>query len=668
MFKRVTIVALVVAAFLVLAVPAMAFSGYRDDYSPAELCTGCHPAVAGEWSETGHAVAGSHGQGARLPYGSSCGGCHTGNYDPSKVVPTPTSTTVVGSPTPTATTVRWGAMLPDDNGDMPYTEPFVGCSSCHYGASTTHAAPNQNLANAEICGQCHNRYSYTVDTYEVAPVPYLALDGSGSPIPNPSPTTLLQPQYAIGYNPLGESPDWMPAGLGTVLNVQTPGWDPTPDPAATSPAGLQTYWQIDGEDTVWQYRGHDGASNQYADWAVEGHATALDDLKAVMGPNPPARCLECHSADYRIAVEAGKTPPTGAEAKYGITCVGCHTPHENGTATGEWSEEFHPQLITDSQKTLCVECHNGEIPEGTEAVPGSAIHHPMKEMIDGYGAVDVPAFPSVHKDKCVQCHMPPTTTSPTGGNHTFKIIEPEMASEAVPNPLVTNSPTPTMPYSSCSGAKGCHTRPNEPYGLYLQDTIEQRQEWTHAKIEQIWTRLDTAAVNMGYADIDEAVSTLNAKAMNTWTTAERALLSGFTNVEFVEAEGSFGLHNWDYSRAIVNTAMSQAKIAETGVVVRMPWKVTFKMSKTNIRAGTKVKYSGTVKTSKGVAATGKVKIMKRVGGVWKVWKSASVKANGSYSLTVKMTKKGKFYMRAFMPADDLNLSAYSRPNIKLVVK
>ncbi len=466
----------------------------------------------------------------------------------------------------------------------------------------------------------------------------------------------------------------MPASLGTVLNVQTPGWDPTPDPAATSPAGLQTYWQIDGEDTLWQYRGHDGSANQYPDWAVEGHATALDDLKAVVGPNPPARCLECHSADYRIAVEAGKTPPTGAEAKYGITCVGCHTPHENGTATGEWSEEFHPQLITDSQKTLCVECHNGEIPEGTEAVPGTAIHHPMKEMIDGYGAVDVPSFPSVHKDKCVQCHMPPTTTSPTGGNHTFKIIEPEVAAEALPNPLVTNSPTPKMPYSSCSGANGCHTRSKGPdgtydrYALYLQDTIEQRQEWTHAKIEQIWTRLDTAAVNMGYADIDEAVSTLNAKAMNTWTTAERALLSGFTNVEFVEAEGSFGLHNWDYSRAIVNTAMSQAKIAETGVVVRMPWKVTFKMSKTNIRAGTKVKYSGTVKTSKGVAATGKVKLMKRVGGVWKVWKSASVKANGSYSLTVKMTKKGTFYMRALKPADDLNLSAYSRPNIKLVVK
>ena len=60
--------------------------------------------------------------------------------------------------------------------------------------------------------------------------------------------------------------------------------------------------------------------------------------------------------------------------------------------------------------------------------------------------------------------------------------------------------------------------------------------------------------------------------------------------------------------------------------------------------------------------------MKRVGGVWKVWKSASIKANGSYSLTVKMTKKGKFYMRAFKPANDFNLSAYSRPSIRLTVR
>ena len=674
MFKRVTIVAFVVAAFLVLAVPAMAFNGFRDDYSPAELCTGCHPAVAGEWSETGHAVAGSHGQGARLPYGSSCGGCHTGNYDPSKVVPTPTATSVTPSPSPTATTVSWGAMIPDPfpaqaDGEAPYSEPFVGCSSCHYGASTTHAAPNQNLANAEICGQCHSRYSYTVDTYPVTAVPYLALDGSGSPIPNPDPTTILQPQYAMGYKPLGESPEWMPAGLDTVLNVPTPGWTPTPDPAAGS--STMTYWKdAEGNDTRWQADGHDGNAAQYPEWANEGHATSLDDLKAVMGPNPPASCLECHSADYRIAEEAGKTPPTGAEAKYGITCVGCHTPHVAGNAKGVWDEAFEPQLVgnPDHPSDLCTDCHNGELAVGKQATPGTAIHHPMKEMMAGYGAIGVKQRPSVHEQSCVQCHMPPTAAASSrgpnlGANHTFTIIEPEVAANMQPN-----ADDRSMPYSACSTCHGGNA-PDDPYATYLQPRIEQRQAWTHAQIEEIWTLLDEAAVNMGYADVDEAQPALVAKPSNTWTAAERAFLSAFTNVEFVETEGSFGIHNWAYTVDIVGAAQGQAEIAKTGVVVRMPWKVTFKQSKTNIRAGTKVKYSGTVKTSKGVAGTGtKVRIMKRVHGVWKVWKSTRVKANGSYSLTVKMTTKGRFYMRAFKLADDFNRAAYSRPAKRLIVR
>ena len=207
----------------------------------------------------------------------------------------------------------------------------------------------------------------------------------------------------------------------------------------------------------------------------------------------------------------------------------------------------------------------------------------MKEMIDGYGAIDVCAFPSVHKGKCVQCHMPPTTISrgdvQLGGNHTFKIIEPEVATKRFPIPIVTNSPTPKMPYSACSGAKGCHTRPNEPYGSLAAGHHHQRQEWTHAKVDEIWAALDVAAVNLGYADTDAAHTALVAIPQNQWTTAQRAFLSSFTNVEFVESEGSFGLHNWDYSREIVNMAMSQAKIAQTGVVVKMPWVVTLSMSK-----------------------------------------------------------------------------------------
>ena len=751
MFKRVTIVTLVVAAFvLLMAVPAFAFNGYRGDYTIKEGCA-CHnnaigslPPITPSWSGSKHAVAGADNQATRLPYGSVCQGCHTSNFDPAKVIPTPTATAANG-------TVSWGAAngIPDpltqSTGNFASSENFVGCSSCHYGTNalgplfgedandTTHNVPFGNMADAQICGACHSRYSYTKNTYAV------------QPIPAPVQTTLIQPQMAIGYPMLGSpspAPAWSP-NLADYLVVPQPGWTPLPDPAATS-AGLgrlQTYWQIDGQDSLWQQTGHDGSAAQYPEWKSEGHAAALDALKAIGQGNNP-QCLECHSADYRIMKESGKSV-AGYTAKYGVTCVGCHAPHDAGTTSGTWDEDFDAQLNNDASlkgktnveraSNLCVECHNGEIPEGTTAAPGTEIHHPMKEMLDGYGAIDVSAFPSVHKGKCVACHMPPTSLSrgavQLGGNHTFNIITPADANDATPIPYVTQTavatatPTPGgtpvitttltvwqdgMPFSACST---CHNNQKPEYegpepvtrvtatptptasplrvnvtvtqdangnaipgstpggdkAMWLQDTLDQRQTWTKAKVAEIWAALDTAAANLGYASRAAAHTALVAKPANTWTTAERAFLSGWTNNEFVESEGSFGLHNWDYSREIVNKAMQQALTAQTGVVVKLPWVVTLSLSKSTMAVNTKVKFSGHVATAKGVNGAGTVKITKLVSGVWKVWKSATLNASGNYSLTVKMTKKGTFHFRALMPTDSLNTKA-SSPKRKLVVK
>jgi hypothetical protein len=289
----------------------------------------------------------------------------------------------------------------------------------------------------------------------------------------------------------------------------------------------------------------------------------------------------------------------------------------------------------------------------------------MKEMMDGYGAIGVSSFPSVHKGKCVQCHMPPTSTSPTGANHTFKIIEPWVAAEAMPNPAQVNNPTAKMPFSACTT---CHSRPDDTPAMWLQDTITQRQDWTKSKVEEIWAVLDQVAVDNGYADASAARDALADKPENTWTTTVRAFLSAFTNVEFVESEGSFGLHNWDYSREIVNVAMMQAKIAQSGVIVRTPWVVTLKMSKANVRAGTKVKFTGTVKTKQGVAGAGTVKIMRRWSGNWQVWLKGRLNSSGKFSITQKLTRTGTFRIRAFMPASSTNLSAYSPKSLKLVVR
>ena len=88
MVKRVLLVAIVVAAILVVAAPALAFNGARADYTPSTDCAVCHtdtpgiPQIYTMWSETKHAEADSDNQHTRLPYGSVCAGCHTGELRP----------------------------------------------------------------------------------------------------------------------------------------------------------------------------------------------------------------------------------------------------------------------------------------------------------------------------------------------------------------------------------------------------------------------------------------------------------------------------------------------------------------------------------------------------------------------------------------------------------
>ena len=122
-----------------------------------------------------------------------------------------------------------------------------------------------------------------------ATLPYttVTLPLPGTPVtPNPNPTSLLQPQYAIGLETMGNAANgWTPQPLSDKQVIQTPGW--TPSPTATKAAGLMHYWQLDGVDTV---RGSTTATTaaplQYPEWANEGHRNALDNLKAVIGSQP----------------------------------------------------------------------------------------------------------------------------------------------------------------------------------------------------------------------------------------------------------------------------------------------------------------------------------------------------------------------------------------------
>ena len=681
--KHAFVIALVVALALLIAAPAFGFDGYRDTYTNSTVCQLCHTStgplgVFAGWQTTKHADVGDPAafQANALPIedGPRCAGCHSGNYDPAKATPTP----VVSG-----TATSYAYPYQNTAGDDAFSEPFIGCSSCHYGvalgggndpADTAHSVPYANMANAEICGQCHSRFSKTVNSYAVIPAPS---------------ATSINPEYAVGLNPLGtatSSPTpWVPDPLSGNLLV------PTPNPTDTAAWQSQTYYtDADGNVLPFTAKAHAGGATQYEDWAVpqDHHSIALDTLKAMGTGSFLNSCLKCHSTDYRIIdewnTERGLKPgdanykplPTIETAKYGITCQACHTTHDKGAkpTAGLWNSDFDTQLKAPA-KDLCVQCHNAELEENPTpgvAVPGQEVHHPMAEMMNGTGAIDVPqGSPSVHKGKCVQCHMPPTGyntfdgSNGTAANHVFQIIQPAEAVGATATlSLAGASPMPVqMPYSACSK---CHSRPDDPQALWVQDTLTNRQNAMHGWDDQATTLLGTAAGKLGFAGADAATKRANANAaLNAlqaggykWNASQLNFQKGFTNQQYIESEGSWGIHNWDYARTIILKSQDEAKAVTTITVV------TIKSSASSIKVNKSVTISGTV----AVTNTGKVTIQKKKGsGSWAKATTATIGKNGKFSAKIKLTSTGTFYFHVKL-AGTATYKAATSAQVKVVVK
>ena len=636
MAKRVLLVAIIVAAMLMVAAPALAFDGYRATYDNATVCQTCHdtggigPAVYPKWNKTAHAMLGNPAfftaNALPISFGPACAGCHSGNYAPSKAQGTGTAPNDVTYP------------HQNTAGDSDaFSEPVVGCSTCHFNKATAHGVKGTELANPALCGQCHSRYSTNKTSYAL-----LAPIGEGL-------TSPYAPEYTVGYNPFTTA-------LDAVLHIPTP----------ASPQ-RNAFW-AGGQSK----NAHGEGAVQYEEWAnglgnpaMITHANALNTIKADIPASVinQAKCLECHSEDYRMAPNDAK--PTAAEAKYGLTCVTCHDPHAKGTQSSVWNKDRNPQLNM-PRKDLCVQCHNAELGPNGVAKAGSAVHHPMKEMMNGTGAIDVPqGSPSVHKGKCVQCHMVPTGYEYNGaagsaGNHVFAIVTPD---QSVSQTTTTATGFQPMPSSSCTT---CHSRPGDEQATWLQSTLDDRQAAMKAWDAQVTTALSAAAVRLGFTGTDAAAKIANANAAlnakktagGTWKTSQLNFQKAFTNQQYVESEGSWGIHNWDYARTVILKAKDEA-LAVTATSV-----ITIKASPKSVKKNKRVTFKGSVTTS----TTGKVTLqVKKSGGSWKTAKTVSLKGAGSYSVKIKMTKKGAFYYRAVFHASATQLGG-SSTKVKVKVK
>lgn len=241
---------------------------------------------------------------------------------------------------------------------------------------------------------------------------------------------------------------------------------------------------------------------QYPQWEKSAHATAKITLDE--SGHPQERCYACHAAEAFDDKLAGKPTPTShKEYDAGVSCSACHDPHASNT---------EGQLRMPKEQ-LCIACHTASLAQGATFRPGSEVHHPMAEMLQGRGAIDVAPTKGAHSElTCVECHM-------TEGNHLMRVIRPEeVAGDATRKDTCT----------------ACHTDSSkDSRGVYL----EMWQESTENRLKA--------------AKADLAVITANQSALSAELKAK--FDAAKTNLSFVEADASKGVHNFEYTIKVLNS-------------------------------------------------------------------------------------------------------------------
>ncbi len=305
---------------------------------------------------------------------------------------------------------------------------------------------------------------------------------------------------------------------------------------AANPGDLALRPVVDLSATVCGACHTDAHHPTFDEWQLSEHAVALEGLRS----NPFAQdtCLECHSQDYRHAIErqeAGENVevPTLATAKLSIECSTCHAPH-GGVALDH--------QLRQPIANLCGECHTQE-----EAALGDTPHHPQFEMLTGTGAfqADGSGLEQTHAhsvlavaggEACAQCHVigheveDPSEGDPNVTGHTFNPFDESITEHQA---------------DQYTGCRDCHT-----------DTV--------ADGLRVAVQTDLAARLDALAPIFDVASDLFIDPETLSEADQTRLATAKFNFQFVGADGSRGVHNpalasgaLDVAERIVNDLLGQ---------------------------------------------------------------------------------------------------------------
>jgi hypothetical protein len=351
----------------------------------------------------------------------------------------------------------------------------------------------------------------------------------------------------------------------------------------------------------------DPPHHQYGtEWYVSSHAVTTT-IPTTEAPATAQYCVRCHTAAGFINIvsnlSAGNGIVTDTNISYNsIDCQTCHEPHGLTVPTNDAhlirvvaSATFGDgTVITNGgEGNLCMVCHHSrnaattnvtDWPIGIPAWAGASSppspydfgphDSPQGDMVEGTNAFtygqSIPS--SAHRisvtNSCVGCHMQTIAASDPGvllsGGHTF-----EMSYNLVTNG-VTNKIDQVGVCNQCHGGITTFNFPVEDYANVGQVLGVQTE------VQILLNQLSTLLPNKSGV-IDGSVKTSLSVTTN-WTQAE--LMAAY-NWQFVNNDGSMGVHNAPYATGILKASI--ANLTGVSVPGSLPdvWEQTYFGSLTN---------------------------------------------------------------------------------------
>jgi formate-dependent nitrite reductase cytochrome c552 subunit len=251
-------------------------------------------------------------------------------------------------------------------------------------------------------------------------------------------------------------------------------------------------------------------------WAESLHAGSMDTPEERERMNQPG-CAHCHTAQgYWREILGGEPSAAPYQNAIGITCEACHFPDR--------LEKADAALRAGTKQQACTGCHDILVQNDTggfsSCLQGSMLRGEGGSEFEGR---DYPAGPHGQiARRCVGCHMAPSPGGEAGlslGGHTFRVI--------------TKGETPRL--FNGAWCLDCHD------DLTLEDVTESQ-----AEVRELMRRLAGLLPSQENGEPrfpeDSVLSDTETKAA--------------FNYYFVLKDGTWGVHNPEYIRALLTDSIS----------------------------------------------------------------------------------------------------------------